>query len=400
MFTYKNEAELAAMTPEQRDSYATEKRAHEAATLKSQIEEATKNNASKAEIEELRETLKQIQESASAQTAKSESVEKQLADNKELLKAIASGTSAKEVVIKALTNRASVHLTQQAYDLPDIGQLATRKLSMYDVFPKLNLSGSNDNGTIRYYDWDEDTIVRAAASVAEGALFPDSTAKFKRYSLPIQKIGDTLPVTEEFFEDENMFAAELGMFLEVNVNLAIDTQLADGDGTSNTLVGLKASVPAYVAPEAGIQDASIYDLIVKVREAITATGGSKYSPDVVFMNITDINKMKLKKDDLNNYIMPPFATVGGQVVDGITVIESNNITANTLVLGDRRYARIYERGGLVLSKGLVGTQFTEDEMTLKARKRLAFLIRNADKGGWRKVTDIAADLVTLATVPA
>jgi HK97 family phage major capsid protein len=399
-FTYKNEAELAAMTPEQRDSYATEKRAHEAATLKSQIEEATKNNASKAEIEELRETLKQIQESASAQTAKSESVEKQLADNKELLKAIASGTSAKEVVVKALTNRASVQLTQQAYDLPDIGQLATRKLSMYDVFPKLNLSGSNDNGTIRYYDWDEDTIVRAAASVAEGALFPESTAKFKRYSLPIQKIGDTLPVTEEFFEDENMFAAELGMFLEVNVNLAIDTQLADGDGTSNTLVGLKASVPAYVAPEAGIQDASIYDLIVKVREAITATGGSKYSPDVVFMNITDINKMKLKKDDLNNYIMPPFATVGGQVVDGITVIESNNITANTLVLGDRRYARIYERGGLVLSKGLVGTQFTEDEMTLKARKRLAFLIRNADKGGWRKVTDIAADLVTLATVPA
>lgn len=400
MFTYKNEAELAAMTPEQRDSYATEKRAHEAATLKSQIEEATKNNASKAEIEELRETLKQIQESASAQTAKSESVEKQLADNKELLKAIASGTSAKEVVIKALTNRASVQLTQQAYDLPDIGQLATRKLSMYDVFPKLNLSGSNDNGTIRYYDWDEDTIVRAAASVAEGALFPESTAKFKRYSLPIQKIGDTLPVTEEFFEDENMFAAELGMFLEVNVNLAIDTQLADGDGTSNTLVGLKASVPAYTAPEAGIQDASIYDLIVKVREAITATGGSKYSPDVVFMNITDINKMKLKKDDLNNYIMPPFATVGGQVVDGITVIESNNITANSLVLGDRRYARIYERGGLVLSKGLVGTQFTEDEMTLKARKRLAFLIRNADKGGWRKVTDIDAALVTLATVPA
>lgn len=400
MFTYKNEAELAAMTPEQRDSYATEKRAHEAATLKSQIEEATKNNASKAEIEELRETLKQIQESASAQTAKSESVEKQLADNKELLKAIASGTSAKEVVVKALTNRASVQLTQQAYDLPDIGQLATRKLSMYDVFPKLNLSGSNDNGTIRYYDWDEETIVRAAASVAEGALFPESTAKFKRYSLPIQKIGDTLPVTEEFFEDENMFAAELGMFLEVNVNLAIDTQLADGDGTSNTLVGLKASVPAYVAPEAGIQDASIYDLIVKVREAITATGGSKYSPDVVFMNITDINKMKLKKDDLNNYIMPPFATVGGQVVDGITVIESNNITANTLVLGDRRYARIYERGGLVLSKGLVGTQFTEDEMTLKARKRLAFLIRNADKGGWRKVTDIDAALVTLATVPA
>lgn len=401
-FKYKNEADLAAMTAEQRDVYAAEKRAFEAEQLKAQIEEATKNNASKTEIEEIRESLKQIQESTSKEVKASASVAKQLADNKEELKSIASGSSAKEVEIttKALSNRASIDGNQQAYDLPDIGQLATRKLVMYDVFPKVNIAASNNNGTIRYYDWDEDTTVRAAAAVAEGASFPESTAKFKRYSLPLQKIGDTLPVTEEFFEDEQMFAAELGLFLEINVNIVVDTQLATGDGTGNTIVGLYASVPAYVAPEAGIQDASIYDLIAKVKESITATGGSKYTPDVVFMNITDINKMKLKKDDLNNYIMPPFATVGGQVVDGITVIESNNITANTLVLGDRRFARIYEKGGVVLSKGLVGTQFTEDEMTLKARKRLAFLIRKADQTGWKKVTDINADLVTLATVPA
>lgn len=400
-FTYKNEAELAAMTPEQRDAYATEKRAFEAEQLKAQIEEATKNNASKTEIEEIRESLKQIQESTSMQEVASASVAKQLADNKEELKSIASGSSAKEVEIatKALSNRASIDGNQQAYDLPDIGQLATRKLVMYDVFPKVNIAASNNNGAIRYYDWDEDTTVRAAAAVAEGAAFPESTAKFKRYSLPLQKIGDTLPVTEEFFEDEQMFAAELGLFLEINVNLVVDNQLANGDGTGNTIVGLVASVPAYVAPEANIPDASIYDLIAKVKESITAGGGSKYTPDVVFMNITDINKMKLKKDSLNNYIMPPFATVGGQVVDGITVIESNNIAANTLVLGDRRFARIYEKGGVVLSKGLVGTQFTEDEMTLKARKRLAFLIRKADQTGWKKVTDINAALVTLATAP-
>ena len=197
-----------------------------------------------------------------------------------------------------------------------------------------------------------------------------------------------------------MFAAELGLFLETNVKLAIDTQLADGDGTGNTIIGLKASVPAYTPVASDIVDASIYDLIVKVSENITVTGGAKYVPNVVFMNIADINKMKLKKDSMNNYVMPPFVTVGGVVVDGITVLESNNITANTLVLGDRRFGRIYEKGGIVLSKGLVGTQFTEDEMTLKARKRMAFLIRNADKSGWRKVTSISAALVTLATVPA
>ena len=109
------------------------------------------------------------------------------------------------------------------------------------------------------------------------------------------------------------------------------------------------------------------------------------------------NKMKLKKDANNNYVMPPFVSRDGGSVSGITIIEANIIPANTMVVGDNRFARIYEKGGVEMSKGYSGTQFVEDEMTLKARKRLAFLIRSADKGGFKKVTSISAALVTLAT---
>jgi hypothetical protein len=70
-----------------------------------------------------------------------------------------------------------------------------------------------------------------------------------------------------------------------------------------------------------------------------------------------------------------------------------------MVVGDRRFARIYELGGIVLSKGMINAQFTEDELTLKARKRLAFLIRAADKGGFRKVTDIDAALAAITAAP-
>lgn len=408
VFTYKNEAELSAMTPEQRDAYGTEKRQFEAETRQKEteaaIEKALAGAVSSKEVAEIRESLNQIKETSTLGASKEVSVSKQIAAKKDILKALASRTniSEKEVEIttKALSNRASIGNNEQAFDLPDIGKLATRKLVMYDIFPKLTIASSNNNGTIRYYDWDQATTVRAAAMVAEGTAFPESTAKFQKYSIPLQKVGDTLPVTEEFFEDEQMFAAELGLFLETNVALKIDDQLANGDGTGNNLKGVFASVPAFTAPQAGIQDASIYDLIVKVKESITATGGAKYTPDVAFMNIVDINKMKLKKDTYNNYIIPPFATVGGQVVDSILVIESNNVTANTFVLGDRRFARIYEKGGFELSQGMVGTQFTEDEMTLKVRKRLAFLIRNVDATGWKKVTSISAALVTLASTPA
>lgn len=349
------------------------------------------------EVAELQGIVKSIQEEAKIKN-KGESVASQLKSNFTKLRLIASKMSTEEVVIKALTDRSDIANNQQAVDLPNIGQLATRKLSLYDLFPKINIGESNNNGTVRYYDWDEDTIARAAAAVAEGVAFPESTAKFKKGSITLQKIGDTLPVTEEFFEDEAMFASELEMFLAINVALEIDRQLADGDGTSNTITGLKASVSAYSLPSVGtVENATIYDLIVKLSENITATKGSKYMPNFAVMNIVDINKMKLAKDANENYIIPPFVSRDGAIVAGITIIESNIITADTMVIGDSRFARIYEKGGIVLSKGISGTQFVEDEMTLKARKRLAFLIRTADAGGFLKVTSIESAVAAIDT---
>lgn len=323
---------------------------------------------------------------------------KQLKEKSVDIKSIATGGKG-EIEIKAVSNRASITGNEQAYDLPDIGQLAHRKISLYDVFPKMRISESNNNGTIRYYDWDEDTIARAAAMIAEGGTFPESTAKFKKGSIDLQKVGDTLAVTEEFFEDEAMFAAELGMFLETNVKLKEEDELANGDGTGNRLLGLLPSVPAYTAVASDIQDASIYDLAVKVREDISVTGGSKYSPDVLIAPQSVINKMKLKKDGNNNYVLPPFVSRDGQLVDGLTVIESNIIPADTLVVADRRFARIYEKTGYEMSSDRVASQFLTDEMTLKIRKRLAFLIREADKGGFRKVVGVDAAVALLATTP-
>jgi hypothetical protein len=383
---YKNETVSKA-------EYDTLKGELEALKGKETVDKAT-FDALETKLNDLALTVNEEKETGK----NAQSLSKEISAKKESIRKIAKGSSDVEV-IKALTNRASVASTQQAFDLTDVGQLATRKLSLYDIFPKVQVSSSNNNGTIRYYDWDEATIARAAASVAEGAAFPESTAKFKRSSITIEKIGDTLPVTEEFFEDEEMFASELELFLNNNVALEVDDQLANADGTSNTLLGLYSSINAYTPTEEGIVDANLFDLVVKVSEAITTTGGSKYTPNVIIARKSVINQMKLKKDGENNYMMPPFVSADGRNVDGMTVIESNVCPANTLVVGDSRFAKIYEKTGIELSKGYTGSQFVEDEMTLKARKRLAFLIRYADKGGWLKVTDIADALATLATVP-
>ena len=190
-----------------------------------------------------------------------------------------------------------------------------------------------------------------------------------------------------------MAAAELEVFLDANVLDKVASQIVVGDNTGTNLKGLITSSPAYTAVASGIADANIYDLIAKVSEDITSVGGAKYAPDFVAMNIADINKLKLKKDNTYNYVF----NFNDPRIGALNIVEDNNVVANTLYLGDSRFARIYEMGGVVVSKGYNGTDFAEDMLTLKARKRLAFLIREADKTGFRKVASISAALTTLAS---
>lgn len=301
-----------------------------------------------------------------------------------------------EFEITATTfTRSGVTDSEQGVQLPTIGQLGHKKLSFRDLFAATTFTDKDDNGTIKYIDWDESSTTRAAAAVAEGGTFPESTAVFEYKTVQYCKTGDSLPTTEEVLEDQALIARELEMFLGNNVDIAENNGFINGNGTSPNLLGIMNRVDAYTPVASGIAKANIYDLAVKVSEAITTNKGSKYSPDFALMNISDINAWKLEKDTNGNYIFK-----GETALDGMVIVEDNSVTANTMVIGDSRYGRIYDKSGYVLSKGVVSNQFIQDQLTLKGRKRSYFLIREADKSGFLKVTSISAALATLATDPA
>ena len=411
-FKYLTEDALSKMTSDQRDIYGTQKRTFENESTQKMISDAiakafpaetpdelkTRTDAiaaAKAEFDELKETVNQIKEQTSGGN-KGNTISKEIEANKDAIQAALKSRREHEFIVKANVVSGSVTSNPHALDLPDIGQLANRKLTVYDMFTKIPVP-KNANGVIRYVDWDAATIVRAAAAIAEAGTFPESTAKWATYTLALQKVGDSIPVSEEFMYDNAMFAAELENFLRTNVAIKIDTDLIAANGTAPNIAGLLSQVPAYTPAAAGITDANIYDLIVKVYESISTLYGSKYQPNVALMNIADINKMKLKKDANNNYIMPPFVTKDGNTVDGVLVMECNSITANTAIIGDSRYGKIYEEPGFYVATGYDGSDWSQDMATMKARKRLNLLVRTVDQTGWKKVTSISAALTTLAT---
>ena len=306
-----------------------------------------------------------------------------------------------EFVVKAATLRANVVGNPNALDLGMNSLLPTRKLTVYDLFPKVPV-GKNRNGVIRYVDWDAATIARAAAAIAEGGTFPEDTVKWATYTLSLQKVGVTNPISEEFAYDDEMFVAEVQNFLRNDVEIKIDTDLINANGTAPNIKGLVAQCTAYSAAASGIVDPSIYDLIVDVKRSITVGGGSKFNPDFALMNIVDINKMLLKKDVNHQYVAPPFSKNGDTgvaefVVAGVRVIECNAVTANTMIMGCSGYAKIYEEPGFYVATGYDGSDWSSDMMTLKARKRLNLLVRTQDQVGFAKVAYISAALTTLAT---
>jgi len=296
------------------------------------------------------------------------------------------------VTEKVLTGAVTSSITARDNTL---SPLAFRHLKMSDLFRHITL-GKDNAGTITYIDWDTATTTRAAAMVAEGAQFPSSDAAWEEFAIKLKKIGDSIPVSEEFTVDQARFNGELIAFLGDNVSIVEDDQLLTGDGTGNNIIGLLTSAPVMGVTNRGLTDASVYDLIPIMRELIVKGKGSKFRPNFVMMNLTEINKYKLKKDANNNYIMPPFVSKDGLVIDGITVIENNGMADDALVMGDSRYGRIYDAAeGYTVQVGYVDDQFTGDLKTLKARKRLCLLIKNSEKAAYLKVTDIAARLIAL-----
>lgn len=352
----------------------------------------------KADIDEIRTGVESLntawQEKQSKEIVKS--LPEILTENKDQLKAIKEDGKGKISfeVPKTLVTRASVTDHTLAFRLSDVGQLAYKRLVMRDLF-QTGAVGANSNGILRYVDQTANT--RNADWTAEGLQKPESAITWQEYTLPIEKIADTIPVSMESLEDVDFVSSEINNLLLRNLAIKIDGDLYSGTGVSPIIFGAYTRADTYSPVASGITDANVYDLIVKVQEAITAA--TQYNPNYAVMNHALYNQMVLKKDGENNYVRPPFVNSADfiQVVNGIAIIVTASATTNTMLVGDFDFATLYNIGGIRVDMGFIDKQFVENTITLRAEERLGMLIRNAHQDAFNKVTDVAAALVTIAS---
>lgn len=297
-----------------------------------------------------------------------------------------------EVEIKAVF--ASTDITGNTDGTRDnsISELNTQYLTLRDIYPTENITGSNN---YVYTDWDTATTARAAAMVAEGGVFPESTVKFEEKTITMHKVGDSMPVNAEVWEDEMRFGNELDFFLRTNIAIKIQDELLNGNGTGTQLNGLIVSGTTYVPVAAGLTDVNTYDVIRNVGLVMSKLG-KKFRGSHVLLNDEEFYKMSSKKDGNNNYMTAPFVSPDGTKVGSMMIVIDNSIADNQMIVLDDRYGKILQKVGIQLSRGLVNNQFLTDQETLKARERLNLLIKDSNKASVQICTSISAAKTAIA----
>ena len=304
------------------------------------------------------------------------------------------GPNVKMTVDKTLVQRSAVSGSTMAMRLPDVGEIPYLGAVISPLFRHAPVSPSS-NGVIRYYD--QLAVTRGANWVAEGATKPESAITWIERLLPIEKVADSIPVTKEAWSDIYFIQSEIKRLLEINLALKIDDSLYDGDGVTPNIKGVYTSAPAFVTTAYAdtVEAANIYDLIMVVAADISNNRQGKYVPDTALVNPINALGMKLTKGT-NGYVVPPY-TNGYANVGGIKIVETSQVTVNTMVVGDFRYGTIYDLEDVTIEMGWINDQFIKNTFTILAEQRLALLIRTGDETAFRKVTNITTALADLET---
>ena len=281
--------------------------------------------------------------------------------------------------------------------VPGIGQIASAKLvlaSFFNVSP-IEIDG---NGVAVYEDWDEATTISAAAAIAEGGTFPSSTAKFKTYSVTIEKVGDSISMTYESVRDFARFTRELARFITRNIALVVNQALWNGSGVTPIINGIYTQATAFNAGGYTGQTTTtpdILDLIKVLTKAIMNGADAKYDVNFAFISWEDYLGILLAKDTTGRLLYPN----GVPSIMGVELIPTSLVTDNTMLIGDRNYVELIgDPNAITIEVGLKSGDWENDRESIKGRVRTCLLIRNADLDGFLKVTSISAAITAITTV--
>lgn len=300
--------------------------------------------------------------------------------------------------LKTEVTRASVANNTMAHSIEGIGEIPRRANAVAPLF-NVGSVGANSNGVIRF--WEQNSLTDNAAEVAESAAYPESAIDWIERTLPVRKIGDSIPVTREALEDVGFISTQIRDLITRDVTLREDQQSLLGTGAGQQLTGVATVAPNWAAGAfaLAIDEASIYDVLsTGIVQIANAGENGMFAPNAIIMNPTDAELMRLTKDANGNYVTPSWLSADGMSVRGTRIIENSLVPQNEAYIGDFTFGTMFGTGGVTVDVATQhGTDWLDDVQRLKASVRRCLVIRNVHYGAFLHIADIAAAQAALET---
>jgi HK97 family phage major capsid protein len=249
--------------------------------------------------------------------------------------------------------------------LPGFVEAVSRPLQLIDIIP-MNVTSQ---AAIKYME--ETTRTHAAAEKAEGAQFAESTFAFTERTSDVRKITDSLPVTDEQFEDVPMMTGYVNGRLTFGLRQRADGQVYVGDGSSPNLRGI-VNVSGIQTQAKGADP--VPDTFFKAMTKIRVTG--RALPTHHVMHPTDWQNIRLLRTADGVYIWGSPSEAGPERLWGLPVVQNDARSAGSGMTGSFQPAWIsaFERKGVDIQVGYVGSQFGEGKRTVRGDMRMALVV--------------------------
>lgn len=230
------------------------------------------------------------------------------------------------------------------------------------------------------------TETGSPATTAELAVIPEKDFAFQEFKAMLKKVTVSNKHSVELLSDAPQLVSAIKGWLATDLNIVVDDQLLNGDGTGANLTGV-FNVATDINAEIGVGEIiptpNIFDVIRVGITKMQIAGKGKFVATHVLLNPQDAEALDLTKDANGQYMMPPFINAEGTKIKGATVITNTAITVDTLLIGDFRHLHVGRKGGVeVEMTNSDGTDFTKDIITVKLRRRIASYVRANDSGAF------------------
>lgn len=250
------------------------------------------------------------------------------------------------------------------------------------------INGTTDSDSIVFFR--ELLFTNAAAAVAQATattgstgLKPESGITFEQATANVVTIAHWIPITRQTLEDASQIRTYVEQRLIDGLKLEESDQLLNGDGTGANMTGLLNTTNVQSLTTAGeftttpAADAGTanenFNRLLRGRMKVRSVGRAR--ANFVVLNPTDLEQMLTYTDANRQYHAGgPFNGSGIPSLWGMRVIEDENIVENTALVGDGRYAAVWDRMQAQVLADTINDQFVRNMLTLLAEERLALTV--------------------------